>query len=459
MESPNGLLPRFVPGEPAIYGDGDGAFVPWAITPLGKVVYARFGEDRARPNAGGLRLYDGFVSQDRRRLAESALGLYALNLPALTKSALDHVTGELLAYIDRLIYTRTTTPKAFKQAVYDGIGHYYYTNGGQGFGRISELDKKVVGVDRVYQGIMGALKSGRVDQRVGLHETFCRKVLFDSAKGVNFGPGDPVRKTYESYGPVLRQDWFDDKNKRGRLDIPKAQQPGSNTFGGVMTTQQGLSDVVGGNVGQTAVPRARGVDMFARDVNRTREPAADDYYDDLDTRNLLFGAGISGTTGTCLQAALAFSQNGGLTGERLKQYVFAIIGYLVGGGMHSFHESLAVARKVGMPYFPGKYIPSLPDSFLAAAEFRNWRAEYYDIAILGAIHWRAQPWRSAVAPQSCAEGRDLAALRRAFQRRGVLSDAVWSAPSHPPRSPSAAPGSLALAAEQKRRDVGDAGGF
>jgi len=56
--------------------------------------------------------------------------------------------------------------------------------------------------------------------------------------------------------------------------------------------------------------------------------------------------------------------------------------------MHSFHESLGVARKVGMPYFPGKYIPSLPDSFLAAAEFRNWRAEYYDIAILGAIHWR-----------------------------------------------------------------------
>jgi hypothetical protein len=32
-----------------------------------------------------------------------------------------------------------------------------------------------------------------------------------------------------------------------------------------------------------------------------------------------------------------------------KQYVLAIIGYLVGGGMHSYHESMAVAQKAGMP--------------------------------------------------------------------------------------------------------------
>ena len=54
VDSPTGLLPRLSPGDPAVFGSGEGAFAPWAITPSRKVIYARYGEHRSAPNVGGV---------------------------------------------------------------------------------------------------------------------------------------------------------------------------------------------------------------------------------------------------------------------------------------------------------------------------------------------------------------------------------------------------------------------
>ena len=67
--------------------------------------------------------------------------------------------------------------------------------------------------------------------------------------------------------------------------------------------------------------------------------------------------------------------------------MLAIIGYLVGGGMHSYHESMVIGKKVGVPYNPGAYVDSLPTSFKNSGDFLQWNARYYDISTLGAIHW------------------------------------------------------------------------
>lgn len=216
---------------------------------------------------------------------------------------------------------------------------------------------------------MAALARGSLDQKLSIHDAFGRKIL-EALKG-------PPLATYEQWGPVLRQGWFDDAKRRGRVPAGKAAP---TTIGGIATSGQA------GAVGSVGQARNRGVDGFKRDLQRTREPAADDYYDDADTRNLLFGAGISGTTGTLLQSAFAFA--GVLRGEMLKQYVLAIIGYLVGGGMHSYHESMAVARKAGLAYSPGAYLPSLPQSFLTSRQGKEWATKFYDIVHLGATHWR-----------------------------------------------------------------------
>lgn len=163
-------------------------------------------------------------------------------------------------------------------------------------------------------------------------------------------------------------------------------------------------------------PRNRGVDMFRRTVphytpqtpipsTARAEVSGVSYYRDLDTRNELFGAGPSGTTGTLIAAGIAF---GRLSGESLRQYLFAIVGYLVGGGMHSLHESLTVmgliGSKHGIVYSAGSLsgfekksdilsvvkpgvFPTLPQSFLRSQQFASWRDTYYDIVVLGGTHW------------------------------------------------------------------------
>lgn len=131
--------------------------------------------------------------------------------------------------------------------------------------------------------------------------------------------------------------------------------------------------------GDSTQLRERGIDKWM--PTSTNAPQATI---DIQQRNLIFGAGPSGSTGTLLQAARLF---GNLDGELLRQYVLAIVGYLVGGGMHSYHEVMCIARLVGCPYADGAYLPSLPAMFTRSSEFERWRDEYYDIVVLGGRLW------------------------------------------------------------------------
>lgn len=376
-----GGLPRVPAGfsSPGVFQNGE-SYVPWGITLNNRVVYARVGEHAGFRGGSGphqLQPYDTVVSQKRRRLAESQLGVLALTWPHLTRAAVEKVSTGVRQYLNKHFWANQ---KGTREAVFKEIGHYFYTSGGTGFGRISEANKAGIGDEGVWLGIQDALHKGRLEQQLAIHDAVGRKLL------PKLG-GDTQRQAYDKWGPLVREDWFDDKERRGRIETEaqlKKQVKATQTAGiapaGTRSTQQ---------MPNVAQSRTRGVDMFARDPHRTRQQNADEYYDDADLRNLLFGAGISGTTGTLLQAAHAF---GGIAaGELLKQYVLAIVGYLVGGGMHSYHESMSIARRVGVPYTPGAYQPSLPVAFIYSPQFAEWRDEYYDIVVLGATHWRFNP--------------------------------------------------------------------
>lgn len=356
----NGLLPR----------SREESYVPWAITAGGEVVYARTGEHTGFRGGGGrggpaLRPYDFLVSQSRRRLCEASLGMIALKQPQMSRTAVDRVSAGVKMYLIRNFFKN---PQAFRAQVFKEIGHYFFTDK-HGFGRLSDATADSSQTVTVWTAILDALHTGSVDQKLAIHDAIGRKIL----------PKYPGRESveYNRVGPLVRQDWFDDAKRRGRANASSRARP--TTLGGTATPgTQGLDG--------TAQARIRGVDSFVRDMHRTSDVQANAYYDDVDIRNLLFGAGISGTTGTLLQAAAAFGKIS--TGEELKQYVFAIVGYLVGGGMHSAHESLAVAQKLGLPYEPGAFVPSLPASFVQSSHFLEWSAAYYDIVWFGATHWR-----------------------------------------------------------------------
>ena len=371
-----GGLPRVKPGYASIgtWQNGE-SYVPWAVTKDGRVIFARTGE-HAGFRAGGdkksgpdLAPYDTAVSQKRRRLCESALGVIVLDWPHFTKDAVKKVSAGVGFYLKRQLFE---TNGAIKQKLFDDLGHYFYTDNKTGFGRISTAKKSTVGVQGVWDGIINALGNGPIEQQLSIHDGVGRKMLAgtDSEKG-----------EYDVWARVVREKWFDDKDIRGRVDSP-AKKAGLVKA----TNAPGIAPGPVRSIGQVTQARTRGVDEFTRDLTRQHHVKADAYYDDVDARNLLFGAGISGTTGTLLQAARAFGQIA--SGELLKQYTLAIVAYLIGGGMHSYHETMEIASRVGVPYNPGGFLPSLPNSFFYSPQFAGWRDAYYDIVVLGATHWR-----------------------------------------------------------------------
>lgn len=97
----------------------------------------------------------------------------------------------------------------------------------------------------------------------------------------------------------------------------------------------------------------RAADKFMPDFtsNNTRQ---------ADQLNLPIVAGPSGHAGSLILTAIMC---GNLSQEEMMEYGLAINAYLIAGGNHAFHETACVLEKVGIPYKPGEYTLSLPQSF------------------------------------------------------------------------------------------------
>lgn len=344
------------------------SYVPYGITSDSTVVYAKTGEHQGfNQVASGFKPYTTEVSQERRGLAASKLGAIALDKGQYTEKAVSKVSDGIKQY---LMGNFKSNPAKTMNTVVKGIGHYFFTGGGQSFGHISQQNIKELSTEYAWHKILDTLENGSLDQKISIHDAVGRKVL--PALG-----GEQLAK-YEALGKIVRQEWFDQKDVRGRVN--RTEKPQASHTAGIVDNKH--TDAVG----RFEQPRYRGVDIFERDLNRTSHPEANAFFDDIDSRNLLFGAGISGTTGTLLQTAEAFGPLSDM--EEKKQYILAIVGYLVGGGMHSYHEVMTIGQKIGIPYNSGSYVESLPESFINSDDFQQWNHNYYDISVLGAIHWQ-----------------------------------------------------------------------
>lgn len=381
MRTPNvHYVQRTAPGDDLPLADNGNPYVPYALTAAGDVVYAPYGAHTGWNANTGLRRYNSDASKERRHLADSALGMHALN-PRFTRTAVNRVADGVRVALRRPYSQDSAGTMAL---VFDEIGRYFYNNTRHNFGRLEDVPLSTKTHREVWDGINTALRTGRIDQKMAIIDTVGTKLIrtladniqADYAAVANIEDRRGLGRLPNGRRPAgdkIREAWMNDDEKRGRVHHDVA----AVTNGG--TAPQNAQ------IPATVIARKRGADMFSRDANRTSSPGGDRYFSQLDLRNLTFGASLSGTTGTLLQAGVAF---GGLNGEDLKQFLFAIVGYLVGGGMHTFHESLEVARRLGIPYQPGKYEQSLPLTFVGSREYRQWRERYYDVAVLGATHWR-----------------------------------------------------------------------
>jgi hypothetical protein len=370
----------------------------------GRVVYAPTAEARGTPGNRPLRPYDTVVSQERRRLCHTHLGMIALTRLEFSRPAVTQVSSGACWFLFRKLRTDPQIKKTFAEKV----GKYLYGMKYMSFGRISD-STPTHGDNQVWQQSLGALQVGRpLETVLNIHDGVGRLLL---------GVGDLEYPTYtlwrdrmraEGEGEIINEKW------RGRKKKQEGEFTPTTLPGNVAAGQLGASSLA------TLQRRNRGVDMYERiqplpppgGVQVRRETSGNVYYDQLDLRNELFGAGPSGTTGTTLAAGFAFGRFT-LGSERMKEYLFAIIGYLVGGGMHSLHESLSILRLLGLEYNTGTLLgydfsnspartdseglvrgqvtnkfPLLPQRFLDSTLFQEWRDEYYDVVVLGGTHWR-----------------------------------------------------------------------
>ena len=89
------------------------------------------------------------------------------------------------------------------------------------------------------------------------------------------------------------------------------------------------------------------------------------------TDNAVFGAGRSGTTGELLKTYRTFGSTA--VDETFKQYLFASVVYLVGGGHHTCHEIFSVANLLtpgGGPKEPNAKLSCIPSLGVCAGQVR-----------------------------------------------------------------------------------------
>jgi hypothetical protein len=391
------------------------SYMPWALTSSGKVVYSRFQKTdsfdwRKPPSKPGLSPYDRVASEKRRALCQSRLGMIALDNLDLSMHAVSRVSGGIRSFLEQCLQQGPKIMSDYQA----NVGKYAYGLSYMSFGRFSDqVPKGTVATQIIWNDAVSALKAGKPLAGVmNIHDNVPSKLL-----KTHNGAQGPLTKTYEDWCKVFRAEapgelFYDDdpasapnRNK----DVSNAP-PGRGRAGGKAaspSTEGGMQRLGSPSVGQVQLHK-RAVDIYERkapNYDRMQRDAltvrtkfsAISYYRDLDTRRELFGAGPSGTTGTLLASAMTF---GGLRGESLKQYCLAILGYLVGGGCHSMHESLTVMgyhpdleynSSSLLKYSQGQAVsdqfPILPQSFRSSPHFAPWRDEHYDIVVLGGVHW------------------------------------------------------------------------
>jgi len=351
-------------------------YMPWALNCYEQVIYAAWGEGQPSgppDRRFHMHPYDGAVSQIRRRLAQSELGYWAAEVPAFTRDAVSQVS----AGVRRYLVNHSKRQQVMDLIVHprNGFAHYLYSDLG-GYGTVGKKSEQPPSASGVFEVVLSTLSTGSVAQQLQIHDSIGRKVL-NTIETEN----NRQRALYLKIMKKVRPDWYEDTEKRGRaVDKNYVQE---------LTPSAGVApDSLGPMKLSLSQPRKRATEVNRKDPGKMNDPRSREYYRDLEQRNLLFGAGPSGTTGTLLAAAGALGDlKLDADSELLRQYCMAIVGYLVGGGMHTIHESLHVASSVGLPYKPGSLIEVLPRSFRTSEQCHDWHVEYYDIVTLGAIHW------------------------------------------------------------------------
>jgi hypothetical protein len=349
---------------------------PWAVTSDGRVVYSEWKTTLAPPGGAGLKPYNKAESIFRRREFETLLAHGAGNRPECVKPALDVVSNNLVDYVAKDI---DRAGKRIQERCY----------GNTMSGRLGVKDACPSSTAEAWRIAVQTLRGTDVPKILGIQS--CLGNVYTRDAPLTGGKDKIYKDTTNKVAPKsgYLYNWFSSNDTRGRKEHAGAQ---STTAIGLVSP--GLVTDSGSSSYES---RIRGIDMW------DRSDVASPFLKGIDMRNITFGAGRSGTTGELLKVYRTFGSLD--TGEEFKQYLLAIVIYLVTGGHHSCHEIFSVANLLTGSdgpkgtttghtaaelargaYVPGKYIKHLPNSYLTSDHWEKMKEKYFDIALLGHLH-------------------------------------------------------------------------
>jgi len=368
---------------------------PWMLTTGGDVVYAEWRDRVPAAPSAQLKPYDKSVSQSRRRQFDTLLARDAEAYPEYSRGAVSLVSQNLIRFVGERMDPLHALMRPLGKVIRDRC----FSNTGSG--RLGTArDGEITDDEEIWDDVRLVLNSGSDIPKILNIQNALANVL---TRDRHFALDKPRKELYMATAARVSptegylHSWFkpgnsetdktEDGQRRGRAKADGRAAPSS--LPGVTTA----GDV---NADNQAESRIRGIDAW-------KPLAGTDFVKALELRNLVFGAGRSGTTGELLKVYRTFGRVD--CDEQFKQYLFAILAYLVGGGHHSCHEVFSVANLlVGVngprngreaasvadlvrgAYVPGKYIRHLPDSYLKSPHFDRLKEKFYDIAVLGHLH-------------------------------------------------------------------------
>ncbi len=355
---------------------------PWAVTPTDHVVYSDWQTTTSGLEAlmqirmtgwdkkTTLRSYDKMMSQKRRRDFETLLASDAKAHPDCVLPAVNLVTKGMKDYVGSNKKDMEEAGGVIKLRCFSDTAS----------ARLGSLEQGAKLQDKeAWELALKTCEGSDVARILGIQTSIAN--VLSRTKKFNDTQSRLYKDTAAKVAPKsgYLHSWFNDDTARGR----------QASSGGSPTSVPGILNPGAVTQGE-GEKRIRGIDQWKQVEGST-------FVKGVDMRNLVFGAGRSGTTGELLKAFRVFA--GVDDREHFKQYLLAIVIYLVGGGHHTCHEIFSVANLLlasngpqsvstlsREAYVPGRYLPYLPDSYTRTPGFEALKNKYYDICAMGHLH-------------------------------------------------------------------------
>jgi hypothetical protein len=336
-----------VVGEP---GEG---LAPWGLTHDGKIIFADKGV--APPKVGSkYSQYDRNSNVRRRVRFESYLAALVLLDAGPVMPAIRKLNRSIGDYVEnRQMLALNDNDMAKRLADLGGqIRSWLYNDD------LGRLGKAVDAPEDPADIVAAALKAadqGSLQQVLNVHATIIGKVIpllgYRTSGEHDIDEGNKAR---------LKPGALFDEDKRGRKKRAQQDAAAVTTVG--IQHPKDLRKAAQQKDPELATllePHPRAIGTFERSASPQQLQGMTSSGNESP-----FVASFSGSTTELLRLALLYGQ---FDEEGMKQYTIAVAAFLIGGGHHSFHEVMSIARLAGLSYKDGAYDSMLPLSFKRTA--------------------------------------------------------------------------------------------